>query len=321
MDVPVTGPARTLSDLRFVVVGAYVVDCFVRTPALPVWDAEYEVRSVRTSPGGKALNQAVALARLGVQVTAVGVVGADGFGRDILDLLMREGIDVSCMEQRPGVATAVCVVMVGDAGQTSILWHVDGDVSVTPATVRGAADAIREADAMLATFEMPAESVSAAIDLASDHGARVVVQPAPQLRDAGAARRLPWSRVNVVAPNRTEARALLAGAGAAGLPDDRLASAVAKQLGVDLVVVTLGADGCVIRGVDGYQRFPANEACPVDTTGASDAFAATFAANLIAGASEADAVRAAQVAAVQAIQRPGGYESMPQSDGRNVSVS
>ena len=48
--------------------GAYVVDCFVRTPVLPAWDAEYEVRSVRTSPGGKALNQAVALARLGVQV-------------------------------------------------------------------------------------------------------------------------------------------------------------------------------------------------------------------------------------------------------------
>lgn len=91
-----------LSDLKFVVASAYVVDCFVRTPELPQWDATYDARSVRTSPGGKALNQAVALARLGVQVTAVGVVGEDGFGYDILDLLAAEGIDVTCMEQRSG---------------------------------------------------------------------------------------------------------------------------------------------------------------------------------------------------------------------------
>jgi len=47
---------RALNDLRFAVVGAYVVDCIVRTPVLPVWDSEYEVHSVRTSPGRKALN-------------------------------------------------------------------------------------------------------------------------------------------------------------------------------------------------------------------------------------------------------------------------
>lgn len=68
--------------MRFVVAGGHVTDCFVRTPRLPVWGSEYEVRSVRTSAGGKALNQAVALARLGAHVTAVGVVGDDGCGPD-----------------------------------------------------------------------------------------------------------------------------------------------------------------------------------------------------------------------------------------------
>jgi ribokinase len=91
----VTEPDRRLAasfgDLRFVVVGSYVTDCFVRTPRLPVWGTEYEVRSVRTSPGGKALNQSVALARLGAQVAAVGVVGDDGCGHEIMAALEREG--------------------------------------------------------------------------------------------------------------------------------------------------------------------------------------------------------------------------------------
>ena len=72
---------RPIEELRFVVVGAYVADCFVNVPRLPAWGQEYEARSIRTSPGGKALNQAVALARLGAQVTAVGAVGDDGLGR------------------------------------------------------------------------------------------------------------------------------------------------------------------------------------------------------------------------------------------------
>lgn len=62
---PLSGPAaerRSLSELRFVVVGAYVADCFVSTPRFPAWGHEQEARSIRTTPGGKALNQAVALA-------------------------------------------------------------------------------------------------------------------------------------------------------------------------------------------------------------------------------------------------------------------
>jgi ribokinase len=302
---------RLLSDLRFAVVGAYVVDCFVRTPALPVWDAEYEVRSVRTSPGGKALNQAVALARLGAQVTAVGVVGGDGFGRDILDLLYRERIDVTWMEQREGVPTAVCVCLVGDRGETSILWHIDDEAAIVPATILAASGAVEAADAVLLTFEMPAESIGAAIVAAGQWGRRVVVQPAPVLSDPVAARALPWAKVDLVVPNRAEARALLTGGEADEVADDQLARVLAGQLGVREVVVTLGAGGCVTHGPDGDRRYPAPEVAPVDATGGSDAFTATLVACLSAGADRAGAVEAAQRAAALAISHPGGHESMP----------
>jgi ribokinase len=301
---------RALSDLRFVVAGAYVVDCFVRTPVLPAWDCEYEVRSVRTVPGGKALNQAIALARLGVRVAAVGAVGLDGNGRDILDLLSREGVDVRWMDQRPG-STSVCVCLVGDEGESSILWHIDDEMAVTPATVRAAEDAMADADAVLVTFEMPVTSIRQAIRSASEAGATVIVQPAPALPDDRAAIGLPWDGVDVVVPNESEARRLLPAGGAGEVPVEDLAEALAGQLEVPMAVVTLGADGCVMQGVGGSGVFPADEVAVVDSTGASDAFTATFAAYLAAGAGEAQAVMAGQRAAAKAIGRPGGYESMP----------
>jgi ribokinase len=300
-------------DLRFVVVGAYVVDCFVRAPRLPAWGEEYEVDSVRTSPGGKALNQAVALARLGVQVSAVGVVGGDGVGRDVVDALTREGIDASGIQQRDGVATAVCVCLVGETGETSILWHIDEDVAVTPDTVGAATAAIHGADAVLMTFEMPVESICETIRASRQAGAQVIVQPAPLLSDPSSAASLPWDQVDVLVPNETEARALLGGDRAGDMPADRLAEALADKLGVPTIAVTLGAAGCVTHSAGASRRYPAHEVVAVDTTGASDAFTATFAAYLAAGAAVPDAVDAAQAAAARAIQQEGGHESMPAS--------
>jgi ribokinase len=310
-------PRRAIEDLRFVVVGAYVTDCFIRAPRMPVWGEEYEARSVRTLPGGKALNQAVALARIGARVTAVGVVGDDGVGRDILAALTGEGVDVSGVQSRAGVSSALCVCFVGDNGENSNVWHIDDDVAVRPDTVRAAAAAIQQADAVLITFEAPAESVREAINAASESGAMVLVQPAPPLADLAGALSLPWELVDVVVPNESEARALVKGSqGASGLPADgpmadRLAEALASDLGVPMVVVTLGESGCVTH-VDGItRRYPIEKVAAVDVTGAGDAFMAAFAAGLVSGTPVPEAVQAAQSAAARAVLRPGGYESMP----------
>ena len=129
--VPADGRQRPAQDLHFAVVGAYVLDCLVDTSRIPGWGEQHEARSVRTSAGGKALNQAVALARLGARVSAVGVVGDDGAGHDILSALSREGVGTTEVEVRTSVSSAVCVCFVGDDGDNAIVWHVDDDVAVT----------------------------------------------------------------------------------------------------------------------------------------------------------------------------------------------
>jgi ribokinase len=303
-----SAPRRPIEDLRFVVVGAYVMDCFITTSHLPEWGRTHEARSIRTSPGGKALNQAVALARIGAQVTAVGVVGDDAVGRDVLATLEREQVDINWMETRKGAATTVCACFVGDEGESAILWHIDDDVAVAQETVRSAAFAFERADVALLTFEMPLSAIRETITVARSHDARVFVQPAPPLANSADAKLVPWDQVEVLVPNEQEARALLSNGEAVSVDD--LARSLSCELAVPIVVVTLGKEGCVSHAAGVTHRYSAEQAAAVDTTGAGDAFMASFTANLVGGAPDSEAIRAAQASAARAIKRAGGHDSM-----------
>ena len=220
-------------------------------------------------------------------------------------------VEVQWVEERAGTATTVCLCFVGDDGESAIVWHIDDEVAVLPENVRAAESAIDQADAVLMTFELPVPTMRATIDAGRRCNARVIVQPAPMLADPAAVGSLPWEYVDVLVPNEIEARALRKGGD--DLAADLLAGELSRNLSVPAVVVTLGESGCVVHA-DGVSRlYPAPQAVPVDTTGASDAFTAVYAVNLVAGAPMVDAICAAQSAAASAIGHRGGHESMPSS--------
>ena len=61
--------------------------------------------------GGSASITAVAAARLGLRVALVAAVGADAAGTFMLDALAREGVDVSAVVIRDGLATGMTVAL------------------------------------------------------------------------------------------------------------------------------------------------------------------------------------------------------------------
>lgn len=166
---------------------------------------------------------------------------------------------------------------------------------------------------------MPVPAICETLTRARLAGARVFVQSAPSLADSSAAESLPWDQVDVLVPNEAEARALLGGK-ADDLAARSLADALAALKDVPTVVVTLGESGCVAHSAGTSRWYPKTIA--VDTTGAGDAFMATFAAHLTSGAPVPDAVDVAQAAAAWAISRQGGHEYMPaKSDIRGKLVA
>ncbi|WP_157734116.1 carbohydrate kinase family protein [Frankia sp. AvcI1] len=275
-----------MSGSGVVVIGGFCLDCIVTTDTLPAWGDDLRVDAVRTRPGGKGLNQAVALARRGVPVRAVGVVGGDTTGRELLAALRAEGVDAATMAVRPGAATPVCVVLAHPDGRTAFLCRWAEAVELTPADLAPAREAIRSARAVIVTFDPPPATVRAAVDHALAAGAALVVHPAPPERAAAAALvDLPWDRVSVATPNEQEARLLLAAAGdpAADGPGAQLAAAFGHRFGTPLVCVTRAEHGVAVwDGTRSWAR-PAHPTTVVDTTAASDAFTAALTHVLFAG--------------------------------------
>lgn len=299
-------------SLRFVVVGAFVADCIVNTARLPSWGDDLEARAIRISPGGKAFNQAVALARLGAHVTAVGVIGGDALGRDVLATLSQEGVDASELQICEHMTTPVCVCLVGDDGATSFLYYLAEDAALTSDVIHAADAAIHRADAVLMTFEAPLPALQATIESANRHGSRLLVQPAPPLREPADLATLSWDAIDLLVPNEAEARALVHDEDHEARAPADLAAALARTLAVPTVVVTLGAAGCVAYSSGTSRHYAAHRVAEViDSTGASDAFAAALALELTAGGTVPDAIQAALSAAASAVKHPGGHESMP----------
>lgn len=127
---------------------------------------------------------------------------------------------------------------------------------------------------MLLTFEAPVPAIRQALQVANRCDAQVFLQPAPPLANPSAAATVPWENVDVLIPDEAEARPILEGVGVEpqAPQEDDLADALASELDVPSVVVTLGESGCVSNSSGVARRYRAQQAAPVDTTGASDAF-------------------------------------------------
>lgn len=295
---------------RFVVIGAYVADCIVNARQLPEWGHTYKARSIRTSPGGKALNLAVALARLGAEVYPVGAVGDDPLGREIIEKLTREGVDASGVQVRENTPTPVCICLVGDEDKTAFMWNIADNAAVTVETVLSARPVIQDADAVLITFEVPTQTIDEAIHLAHDCGTPIIVQPAPTLGDRSDPLSLPWQYVELVVPNEQEAFALVPGDGSC--TGAELAETIARTLAVSTVVVTRGRNGCTVHRSGATKSYPAQKVSKVvDAVGGSDAFTAALALHFIADVPQDEAVSVALAAAAWAIGHEGSHESMP----------
>jgi len=78
--------------MKAVVIGSMNIDFTMDVDHLPSKGETVPAVRLRTSPGGKGLNQAVALARLGAEVLMVGAVGNDASGKVLLGNLHKDCI-------------------------------------------------------------------------------------------------------------------------------------------------------------------------------------------------------------------------------------
>ncbi len=293
---------------RVVVLGSANTDVVLAVPRVPAAGETLLATSTAHHPGGKGLNQVVAVARAGAAAVFIGAVGDDEAGTALVEVLREAGADTRLL-RRVAEPTGTAHIAVQDDGDNAII--------VAPGA-NGTLDALTDADAaafddaavLVLSLEVPLEGVVAAARRASAAGAVVVLNAAP-------ARELPdelLDLVDVLVVNEHEA-ALLAGSddgGDGGDGDDVAASARALLRRVSAVVVTLGGSGAlVVRRGEAPQEVAAPRVDVVDTTGAGDTATGYLAAGLAAGLDLPGAVRRAVVAGSLAVQRAGAVPSIP----------
>ena len=75
--------------------------------------------------------------------------------------------------------------------------------------------------------------------------------------------------------------------------------------GIEVVIITLGEEGCYLKTADMERYFPAADFMSIDATGGADAFISAFASYLSEGYSLERAVRVAMYAAGFCVSRQG----------------
>lgn len=282
---------------RIVVVGSINMDLVTLAPRFPAPGETLMAESFHTIPGGKGANQAVAAARLGAEVSLIGALGNDIFGRQLRQGLIDEGVDIAHVQSLDDCASGTASITVAQ-GDNHILVVPAANARVTSEQVERAEDLIGRADAVLVQMEIPLATVEATVRLAHRLGVPVILNPAP-------AQPLPtdWLKlVRYVTPNQHELAILLD----AGGNDDFHAL---MQRAPCPVVLTRGEEGAWYRedGSPIHQR--GFHVDVVDTTGAGDTFNAALAVFLHEGLPAA--VKKACAAAALSVSRLGAQGGMP----------
>lgn len=291
---------------KIVVLGSCNTDMVVKSSRLPVPGETILGGTFMMNPGGKGANQAVAAARLGGNVTFVTKTGNDLFGRQSIELYNDENINTEFISSDPDLPSGVALITVDGEGENCIVVASGANGSLSPADVKDAEKEITSADILLMQLEVPIETVEYAAKMAKKNGVKVILNPAP----AQSLSNDLLSNIHMIIPNETEAE-IISGIKVTDVESAKKAADMICSKGVDIVVITMGSAGALIKEGNQYHQIPALRVKAVDTTAAGDTFCGAISVALSEGKSLVDAIKFANQCSAITVTRMGAQASIP----------
>jgi ribokinase len=285
-----------------------MMDLVVRAKRAPSAGETVVGSSFSRFPGGKGANQAVAAARLGGEVTMVGKLGSDDFGREMLRTLEAEGIATDYISFDESASTGIGSIVLEEDGQNRIIVVPGANLRLLSDELDRYESAFRSARLLVMQLEMDLAMTGQAIDRAHRHGLPVLLNPAPAQPLSDELLR----QVTYLTPNETEA-GLLAGFPVHSIADAERAAMELHRRGVKHVIVTLADKGALIVDGDGTRHVKGFPVSPVDTVAAGDSFNGALAVKLINGESLDEAVYFANAVGALTVTKEGAIPSLPHS--------
>ena len=253
---------------------------------------------VNVFPGGKGMNQSIAIARAGCRVYHAGNIGADG--QFMKELLEEAGADCKWL-RTVEVGTGSTFIQVDSNGQNCIVLNGGANRANTREYVDEVLADFGEGDLILLQNEI--NEVGYIIDKAYEKGMIIVVNPSPMNEKILAC---DLKKVSLFLMNEDEGMAITGKEEAADI-----LAAMTEMYPEAQTVLTLGSKGSVYQGKGRTIEQKAFRVKAVDTTAAGDTFTGYLLAGMARGEDMAACLEQGSKASAIAVTREGATTSIP----------
>lgn len=255
-------------------------------------------------PGGKGLNQSIALSRAGADVFHAGAVGVSD-GAFLTDILNKNGVDISHIKNINGDTTGHAIIQVDKTGQNCILLYGGANQKITTEQIDETLRFFGEGDMLLIQNEI--SNLDYLIEKARNKGLRIVLNPSPinkKLLESD------LSKIDMFIMNEIEAAAIL-GVEELSYSTPEIEKLIPENFLNKDIIITFGSEGSVFIDEVEVLHQTAFKVDAIDTTAAGDTFTGYFLAQILKGKSSRDALNVAAKAGAIACTRKGAEPSIP----------
>ena len=258
-------------------------------------------RSLNIFPGGKGLNQSIALARAGVDIHHAGCIGLDG--ELLMNTLESGGVNTKYIK-RTQEKSGHAIILVGNDAENSIILYAGANHKIEKEHIDNVLSDFSAGDVILLQNEI--NNLEYIIESAHKKGMFIVFNCAPINQNIF---ELDMSLISCIILNEVEMSEITG--------NDDIESGFEWLLNKNpdmKIMLTLGKNGCIY--VDKNQRVshPIFKVKAVDTTAAGDTFTGYFISEMSKEREMKDILRVASCASAIAVTRDGASTSIPTYD-------
>lgn len=259
------------------VIGAAIIDVL----AGPIDESIFKsgtlpMKTMGLSFGGDALNEAVILSQLGMNVELISKIGNDEAGKRILDFLKEKRVRTK-IKVEDNLETGINIVLINQNGERTFLTNPAGSLrKLAEEDIVEHLDAAGDIICMASLFVSPVLDIRAmerVFKAAKSKPGRTIVADMTTAKNGESLSDIECllQHIDYIIPNEIEVERLT------GEKDVFRSANLFLEHGVSCVIIKRGAQGCLIKTHNQEIVIPAYaKANVLDTTGAGDSFVAGF---------------------------------------------
>ena len=295
---------------QVLVVGSLNMDFVVDVEKMPLPGETVLGKKFTLVPGGKGANQAYAIGKLGSNVSMLGLVGNDEYGKRLKDNLNSVNVNTSSIGTTNDSSTGCAFINVDKTGENSITVIQGANKLLSEEIIDKNINLIDESDIIVMQLEVPIKTILYISKIAKEKGKIVILDPAPARND------LPdelFKNVDIIKPNETELQTLT-GVKVQNKEDVVNAAKHLIEKGVETVIVTLGGKGSILVTKEKCKEFHALDVKVIDTTAAGDSFTAALTKYLLENKTIEEAIQFGHLVSSIVVTKKGAQTSIPNND-------